>query len=192
MKLWMLSIGLAAILLLGGCSGNVSNTSKTQVSEQGKNNPENTQKDTNQNSNTAFSQTPVNSKTNELMFSDMKVGDLTLGQTLESVQSKFGDPELKTIAHGNGDPQWEYNKQGFVVIGSRIWKIRVFSGFAGSTPRGIHIGSTEQDVKNAYPFLKLVQKGTQLFGETSDKKYSIDFMLSQGIVTQIIMSDENP
>ncbi|MDR3542037.1 MAG: hypothetical protein P4L69_13865 [Desulfosporosinus sp.] len=192
MKPWI-SIGLASVLFLGGCGGNVSNTSKSQISEQGKNKPANTQMDnTNQSNNAVLSQTTMNSTTDELTFGDMKIGNLAIGQTLESVQSKFGNPELKTIAHGNGAPQWEYNKQGFIVDGSLIWMIRDSNGFLGSTPRGIHIGSTEQDVKNAYPFLKSVQKGTQLFGETVDKKYNIDFMLSQGIVSQIVVSNDNP
>lgn len=166
MKQWILAIGIASVLLLGGC-GNAGNTSASQT------------------------KATTNAEIDKLVFGDMKIGNLAIGQTLESIESKYGTPDVKTIAHGNGDKEWKYNNKGFVVDGSTVWKIRVFNNFTGSTPRGIHIGSTILDVKNAYPFLR-TGIDDQLFGETTDKKYNIDFMFSDGIVSQIVLTKDNP
>ena len=69
------------------------------------------------------------------------------------------------------------------------WSIE---GFSGSTPRGIYIGSMVQDVEKAYPSLRFVLNKTQLFGKTADKKYNIDFIISNGVVIRITIFNENP
>ncbi|MFD1677417.1 hypothetical protein [Alicyclobacillus fodiniaquatilis] len=128
----------------------------------------------------------------QLTESDMKIGHLYIGQKLSDVQSVYGTPSTKTIVHGNGAPQWEYSKQGITVGGSSVFIIVVSDGFSGSTPRGIHIGSTEEAVKMAYPTYKTVLGGSQLFVESPDKKYDIDFFMKQGKVTQITLANEKP
>ncbi|MFB5191702.1 hypothetical protein [Alicyclobacillus fastidiosus] len=128
----------------------------------------------------------------QLTKTGMKIGHLYIGQELSNVQAVYGKPSAKTIVHGNGAPQWEYSKQGFTVGGSPVWTITVTNGFSGSTPRGIHIGSTEIEVKKAYPMYKMVQDNTQVFVESSDKEYSIDFVLKNGKVTQVTLANEKP
>jgi len=99
--------------------------------EQGKNIPANTQMDNiNQRNNAVLSQTTTDS-VDTLIYGDMKIGNLAIGQTLESIQSKFGNPELKTIAHGNGDPQWEYNKPCWGSGSIRVTSQQILSRFVG-------------------------------------------------------------
>lgn len=128
----------------------------------------------------------------QLTKSDMKIGHLNIGQSLSNVQAAYGKPSTKTIVHGNSAPQWEYSKKGFVVGGNPVFTIMVSNQFPGSTPRGIHIGSTVQEVQKAYPKYKTVQGNTQGYVESMDKKYSIDFGVKDGKVTRIILTNENP
>ncbi|PWI55177.1 hypothetical protein [Sulfoacidibacillus thermotolerans] len=148
----------------------------------------------NASTNTTSSQhkTTVTTTNRQLTKSDMKIGKLYIGQQLSDVQAMYGKPSTKTIVHGNGAPQWEYSKKGFVVGGNPVFTIMVSGQFLGSTPRGIHIGSTEEAVKKSYPTYKMVQGGSQLFVESSNKEFSMDFGLKDGKVTRIILTNENP
>lgn len=132
------------------------------------------------------------SESKELTKADMKVDKLSIGQILASVQQDYGKPTKTSIIHGNGAPQWEYTDRGFTVGGDPVFSIVVSSKYLGCTSRGIQIGSKEQDVRQAYPNIRWVQDNTQLFDESKDKKYSIDFFISKGIVSKIIVTDENP
>ena len=134
---------------------------------------------------------PANVPSPGLTKSDMRVGSLYLGETFASVIKEFGQPSEKTVVHGNGAPYWIYDKNGFSLYGDPVWQIMVSKDFSGSTPRGIHVGSTLKNVEQAYPSLRFVLNKTQLFGKTADKKYSIDFMISNGIVTDIIVTNED-
>ena len=162
----MLNVILIGILFLMGCGTSTSNTVKNK---------------------------PILlNESKALTKSDMKVGKLYIGQTLASVQQNFGEPIHKTIVHGIGDPQWEYPNQGFTVGGDPIWKIDVSRKYSGNTTRGIHIGNTEKDVRQAYPNIRWVQQDSQLFEESKDKHYYIDFSIVQGKVSEISLAKENP
>ncbi len=125
---------------------------------------------------------------------DLKIGHLFIGQTFASVQATYGPPTIKTVAQGNGSPQWDYPRQGFKIVGPKLFSIAVTQGFVGQTPRGIHLGSTEQSVLRAYPMVKKSFHNTQLFAASKDdlNQYNIDFVLSHGVVTEIIMNNEKP
>lgn len=91
----------------------------------------------------------------ELTMNDMKIGKLFIGESMDNTQKDFGEPKVKTIVHGNGSPQWEYPDLGLTIWGFPVWNIRSYKNI-GNTPRGIHIGSTEQEVRKAYPTAKEV------------------------------------
>ncbi len=126
--------------------------------------------------------------------SDLKIGHLFIGQTFASVQATYGPPTIKTVAQGNGSPQWDYPRQGFKIVGPKLFSIAVTQGFVGQTPRGIDIGSTERSVLQAYPMVKKLFHNTQLFAASKNdlNQYNIDFELSRGVVTEIIMNNEKP
>lgn len=130
--------------------------------------------------------------TGKLTKNDLKIGQLYIDQPLTNIQSIFGIPSVETIVHGNSSPQLEYHKQGFTVGGSPVFFIMVLGGFSGSTSRGIHIGSTEAEAQKAYPAARMVQNNTQLLVESTDQKYSITFLLTQGKVSQIVLRNEMP
>lgn len=58
-----------------------------------------------------------------------------------------------------------------------VWQIRVTHPFKGITPRGIHIGSTEEEVKKAYPDSGSDPSLSRLFQNSSDGNYQIVFDL---------------
>ena len=129
---------------------------------------------------------------NRLTASDLKIGHLFIEQKLNSVRAFYDKPTITSIVHGNGAPQWNYAKKGFSVGGSPVFTIIARLGFSGSTPRGIHIGSTTERVKQAYPMAHWVQHHTQLFAQTPNHKFSIDFQITRGTVTTIVLTNNNP
>ncbi|WP_176786173.1 hypothetical protein [Desulfosporosinus hippei] len=148
-----------------------------------------------QDTKTSHSDTPVMNKISEpkeLTKTDLSVGKLFIGQTSESVRKEFGEPTIMSILHGNGAPQWEYSSQGLTVGGDPVFLIIVTNKSTGTTPRGIQIGSSEEDVQQAYPNAKRVQYNTQLFVESEDKQYTMAFFFSEGTVTDIILTNEMP
>lgn len=44
----------------------------------------------------------------ELTMDDLKIGKLSVGEKLENVQQDFGEPKVKTIVHGIGDPNGNF------------------------------------------------------------------------------------
>lgn len=99
--------------------------------------------------------TETSAQPGELTMDDLKIGKLFIGESLDNIQKDFGEPKAKTIVHGIGDPQWEYPDLGLTIGGGPAWTIRSYKDI-GSTPRGIHIGSTEREVRKAYPTAKEV------------------------------------
>ncbi len=132
----------------------------------------------------------------ELTEKDMRIGKLFLGENLTKVQQDFGKPKVITIVHGIGDPQWEYPDQGLIVGGDLVFIINVSSVNLGSTPRGIHIGSKEQDVREAYPNAEWDRNTDsdllEGFDKSSDGKYEITFFISKksGALSRIVLTNE--
>lgn len=123
-----------------------------------------------------------------LSYADMAIGDIKMGDSSESISERYGKPSKKTIVHGNGAPEWIYEKHGFFVDIDPVWAIRVTSPFKGSTPRGIHIGSTEEEVKKAYPDSYFNANGlTGLVQNSTDGAYQVVFELEKGVVKAIVM-----
>lgn len=70
----------------------------------------------------------------------------------ERLWVRCGNPSEKTIVHGIGDPLWKYKNEGLEIsFGGPIWRISAAKEAVGSTPRGIHVNSTKQEVMDAYP-----------------------------------------
>lgn len=59
--------------------------------------------------------------------------------------------------------EWAYNKLSMTVYGDPMWKIQVLSPYNGSLLSEIHMGSSEQAIKTAYPKTHIYH----LVGETS-------------------------
>ncbi|KEQ25426.1 M56 family metallopeptidase [Paenibacillus tyrfis] len=126
-----------------------------------------------------------------LSYADMAIGDIKIGDSGESIVERYGNPSKKTIVHGNGAPEWIYEKHGFFVDVDPVWAIRVTSPFKGSTSRGIHIGSKEEEVKKAYPDSYFNSNGfTGLVQNSTDGTYQIVFELEKGIVIAIAMQKD--
>lgn len=123
-----------------------------------------------------------------LTRADMKIGDVQLGEASKELIEKFGEPSQKTIVHGIGDPEWIYKKQGFSVSLDPVWAIRATSPFSGSTPRGIKIGSTEEEVKTAYP--DVFVSDNLLVQNSTDRVYQLVFDMENGVVTAIAMHED--
>ncbi|MBU5445583.1 M56 family metallopeptidase [Paenibacillus sp. MSJ-34] len=125
-----------------------------------------------------------------LSYNDLKIGDIQIGDTSDSLMERYGDPSKKTTVHGIGDPEWIFEKYGITVFLDPVWAIRVTNPFSGSTPRGIRIGSTEDEVKKAYPdsfpdsdFNRLVQNST-------DGVYQLVFVLKNRAVSAIFLQKD--
>lgn len=129
-----------------------------------------------------------NNEIKPLIFEDMKIGDVQIGNTIESIQKFYGDPSEKTTAHGIGSPLWYYKDYGLEIsFYDTIWRIIVTEESVGSTPRGIHINSTSNELMNAYPDIKEIKDNTDLSVFSSDMKYSIHFSIKNDIVTSIML-----
>ncbi|WP_213621455.1 hypothetical protein [Paenibacillus sp. J22TS3] len=101
---------------------------------------------------------------------------------------KFGEPSEKTIVHGIGDPEWIYKKQGFSVSLDPVYAIQATSPFSGSTPRGIKIGSTEEEVKKAYP--DVIVSDNNLAQKSTNDVYYLNFGMENGVVKSIFMTED--
>lgn len=127
---------------------------------------------------------------------DLSIGKLYIGEKLADVQQEFGEPDVKTIVHGNGAPQWEYAGLGLRVGGDPVFIIDVSKSGLGNTPKGLSIGSTEQEVRQAYPNAEWTQNHTQLSIRSNDPsgfaQFSMVFYLSNGKVSRMIMENQNP
>lgn len=76
-------------------------------------------------------------------------------------------------------------------IDNKVWGIRVLEPFKGTTPRNIGIGSTEEDVKKAYPEVKQVKSNgdNKLLEQKSvNKKYAIVFSIEKDKVIAISLT----
>lgn len=123
---------------------------------------------------------------------DMAIGDLSIGLSAEEVERIFGKPSQETITHGIGDPLWIYKEKGIELsLGGEVWAIRVKSPFSATTPRGIGVGSTEEEVKSAYPeakqLLNTANNGANhaLEQKSPDNKYTLQFTIEDSRVTGI-------
>lgn len=132
----------------------------------------------------------------KLTMGDLKIGKLLIGESLADIRQEFGEPKIKTIVQGNGAPQWEYTDQKFTVGGDPVFMINVSSESIGSTPKGILVGSTEHEVRQAYPNAEWTQNGTQSFVQSYDSRgftlLDIGFSISNGKVSRIIIENQNP
>ena len=131
----------------------------------------------------------------------LQIGSLRLGAPLTDAITMYGDPQVKTTAHGTGGPEWIYtqgkpktiNTSGVVplysnfkigVDGNPIWSISVNAEHSGSTPRGIHVGSTVAQLRRAYHGMFSDKQGPYAI-QYDHGMFSLSFGVSHGRVTQI-------
>lgn len=121
---------------------------------------------------------------------DMRVGDLMMGMNVSVIKNMYGSPSSTTFAQEGGGsvPQLNYSKQGFSISGPTVWQITVFNGFIGSTPRGIHIGSSKQAVQKAYPNLLKLTNGS-LYAQSPGFNNGIEFYFSGDKVSKITLTN---
>ncbi|MFC5470163.1 M56 family metallopeptidase [Cohnella suwonensis] len=123
-----------------------------------------------------------------LSLADLEIGGIRIGGDIDDVIAKYGQPSEKTIAHGLGSPYWIFKKQGLAIdFGGPIWQIWTGKPFRGSTPRGIRIGSTKEDVIKAYPDMIMGSSGIQ---KSTDEQYSIQIGFTDDKVSNILISQE--
>jgi hypothetical protein len=126
-----------------------------------------------------------------LSYADLRIGDIKIGDTSESLIQRYGEPSSKTTVRGIGDPEWTFKKAGVTVFLEAVWSIRVTSPFKGSTPRGIHIGSTEEEVRVAYPDSELVSGAFNgLVQNSTDHVYQLSFTIVDGKVNAISLNKD--
>lgn len=124
----------------------------------------------------------------------VQIGNLKLGKTFSEVQKLYGLPTTKTTAHGEGGPEWIYNKLGLNLGGDPLWQITVASPFSGALPSGIHIGSSEHEVQKAYPHATVhhLSGETSFTEQSSDKQYNLYISVSNGKVSSITVEASTP
>ncbi|CAH0122383.1 hypothetical protein PAE9249_04933 [Paenibacillus sp. CECT 9249] len=122
-----------------------------------------------------------------LSYNDLKIGDIQIGDTSDSMIDRYGDPSKKTTVHGIGDPEWIFEKYGITVFLDPVWAIRVTSPFSGSTPRGIRIGSIGDEVRKAYPDSFLDSDFNRIVQNSTDGVYQLVFSLKNGAVSAIFL-----
>ena len=122
---------------------------------------------------------------------DLKIGEIRIGDTLKKVKEIYGEPSEKTIVHGQGAPQWNYESQGLSFLGETIWAINAYDSFKGSTSRGIKNGDSIEKVKKAYPDVYTYPAyKSHDFLVQKDGDYSITFDTENGIVIGISVSKD--
>ena len=193
--LLVLIIVLVLLFVMAGCS-NPGKTGKLQTTPESI--PPTSSKGAQQNSTNSQPKAVTINESKELTENDMKIGKLFIGESLAKVQQYFGKPTVITIVHGNGAPQWEYIDQKFTVGGDHVFSINASGVNLGSTPRGIHIGSKEQDVRKAYPNAEWGRYNfpnmLEGFDKSKDGKYDIAFFISKNsdTLSRIILTNEIP
>ncbi|WP_259617691.1 outer membrane protein assembly factor BamE [Paenibacillus doosanensis] len=129
------------------------------------------------------------SQAKPLSNADLTIGSIEIDGDMNDVVKNYGQPSEKTTAHGIGTPYWIFEKQGLAIdFGGPIWNITVFGSFEGSTPRGIHIGSSASEVLKAYPD---ITPGESYIQTSTDGKYSIQFAMSNEKVAQIVITHDS-
>jgi hypothetical protein len=123
-----------------------------------------------------------------LSLSDLEVGGVRIGGSIEEVVKQYGQPSEKTVAHGIGSPYWIFKNQGLTVdFDGPIWGIAIMAPFKGGTPRGIHIGSSTDEVMKAYPDMI---KGELYFQKSTDGQFTLQLAIIEGKVTQIWITQD--
>jgi hypothetical protein len=122
-----------------------------------------------------------------LSYADMTIGDIQIGASSEEIKSRLGDPSQKDDTMTG--PEWTFHSQGIVLGIDPVWLIRVSAPFKGSTPRGIHIGSTKEDVINAYPDAFIDRNSHDwLVQNSTDGTLQIIFEFDNNVVTKITLT----
>ncbi|MDQ0191597.1 hypothetical protein JI721_03180 [Alicyclobacillus cycloheptanicus] len=126
---------------------------------------------------------------------DLEIGSLQLGDPLSDAITAYGQPKQKTTAHGTGGPEWIY-PGGTYIDGDPIWQMTVNSASAGSTPRGIHVGSSLSALQRAYPGIQgrsIPKGGSSYFSMNYNQNlFTLGFTVERGVVTQINMTKNLP
>lgn len=82
-----------------------------------------------------------------------QLGDVRLGSGSLDVIAVLGQPSRRTITHGLGTPQWEYDS-GYVVYfagpDSRVWQIQLSPPSTAGTVEGFRIGGSESAFRSTY------------------------------------------
>jgi hypothetical protein len=168
---WSSIIGLLLVLLLSGCV--LTNPKSGDSIKQG---------------NDPTSIPAVTLQQKPLSLSDLEVGGVRINGSIEEVVKQYGQPSEKTVAHGMGSPYWIFKNQGLTVdFGGPIWGIAIMVPFKGSTPRGIHIGSSTDEVMKAYPDMT---NGESYFQKSTDGQFTLQLAITDGKVTQIWITED--
>jgi stress-induced morphogen len=145
---------------------------------------------------TQSKQTPSSSKSkawSTTVPADLQIGALRLGDPLDNAIRAYGQPKHKTTTHGVGTPEWVY--PGVIIDGDPIWKLTATSASVGSTPRGIHVGSSLVALQKAYPTLQQhsTPGGGLYLSMNHDKNmFTLGFAVQKGVVTQIVITKNMP
>lgn len=123
-----------------------------------------------------------------LSYADLKLGEIAIGASSQSLVQMLGEPSRKSVVHGIGDPAWSFSEKGITVYLDPVWSIDVISPFRGSTPRGIRIGSSMEEVMIAYPDGYDPKTETQEWvQDATDGKYQLIIWFNNGIVSEMIL-----
>lgn len=126
-----------------------------------------------------------------LLEDELYIGDISIGDSIKQIKNIYGEPNEKTIVHGQGDNLWIYSSEGFsVAFGNKIWGITVFEPFRGNTSRGIKIGSSLEELKKAYPDIR--ETHNVLSQNSNDMKYQINFEVKNNKVNNISLNKTIP
>lgn len=79
-----------------------------------------------------------------------KLGAVSLDDTPEKVLQILGEPNLRTVAHGNGSPEWVYANGLTIDSGKVVWKIVANAPFQGATAEGFRLGDDKATYQRLY------------------------------------------
>jgi hypothetical protein len=95
----------------------------------------------------------------------LRLGTVSLFASGNDVLRILGEPQLRTITHGMGSPQWEYSS-GLVVRlrfhtavydPDQVWTLIARPPFAGSTAEGFRLGNTREAFRRIYSAFEIRQ-----------------------------------
>jgi hypothetical protein len=89
---------------------------------------------------------------------DTSIGGISVGMHGASVLKALGEPQVRTITHGLGTPEWHYANGLMVRVTAptspahpdTVWEIIVRPPFTGATATGFRLGDSEARFRQLY------------------------------------------